>query len=123
MTTARRTLGGGVPSTTETIRSSPARSSKSLITASSTPSWTRTGDGSDVFAVVGVGILLMIIGAAMLGRAARRSRVAPAWAAWLFAVAVPLFALSGFMLEAFQPAAGLLIAASATAVARGASTS
>ncbi len=77
--------------------------------------------GSEVFAVVGLGILLMIIGAAMLGRAARRSGVAPAWAAWLFAVAVPVFALSGFMLEAFQPVAGLLVAASTTAVARGAS--
>ncbi len=75
--------------------------------------------GAEVFAVVGVGLLLMIVGAALLGRAARRSgAAAPAWAARLFAVAVPVFALSGLMLETFQPVAGLLVAVGAGVLAR-----
>ena len=78
--------------------------------------------GPEIFAVVGLGILLMIIGAALLARAARRSGLAPAWAAWLFALAVPVFALSGLMLEVFQPVAGLLVAVSAGVLARRASS-
>ena len=79
--------------------------------------------GPEVFAMAGAGILLMIVGAALLARAARGSGMAPVWAAWLFALAVPVFAVSGLMLEVFQPIAGLLIAVGAGVLARGASSS
>ena len=78
--------------------------------------------GTEVFAVVGIGMLLMIVGAALLSGAARRSGAAPTWATWLFALAVPLFAVSGFMLEVLQPVAGLLVAVGAGVMAKGASS-
>ncbi len=79
--------------------------------------------GPELIATVGVGLLLMVVGAVLLGRAAARSGVAPAWAGWLFAVAVPVFALAGFTLEVLQPVAGVLVAASGVALARAVSSS
>ena len=72
--------------------------------------------------MVGAGLLLMIIGAALLSRAVSRSGVAPRWAALLFALAVPAFALTGLTLEVLQPVAGLLVAVGAGMLAKGASS-
>ena len=74
--------------------------------------------GPELFATIGLGLLLFIVGAALLGRAANRSGLAPVWAGRAFALAAPVFALSGLTLEIVQPLAGLVIAASATALAR-----
>ena len=75
--------------------------------------------GPRVFGMVGVGLLLMIVGAALLGRAAGRSDVAPAWAGRLFALAVPAFAVTGLTFEVLQPVAGLVVALSGGMLARG----
>ena len=79
--------------------------------------------GPAVFATVGIGLLLMIIGAILLGRGAATSGAAPRWAGWLFAVAVPVFAIAGFTIEILQPIAGLAVAISGFGLARAASIS
>ena len=78
--------------------------------------------GTEVFTTVGVALLLMILGAALLAAAASRSGVAPRWAAWVFALAVPAFAVTGLTFEVVQPIAGLLVALSGGVLARGASS-
>ena len=75
--------------------------------------------GAEVFGTVAAGLLLMIVGSALLGRAAGRSGVAPTWAGRLFALAVPAFAVTGLTIEVLQPVAGLLVALSAGMLARG----
>ena len=74
--------------------------------------------GPEVVTIVAVGVVLMIVGAILLGRAAARSTVAPAWAAWLFAASVPVFAVAGFTIEILQPIAGVAVAVSGFALAR-----
>lgn len=74
--------------------------------------------GPKVFGMVGASLLLMILGAALLGRAAGRSGVAPTWAGRLFAVAVPAFAVTGVTFEVLQPVAGLLVALSTGMLAK-----
>ena len=78
--------------------------------------------GPELFATIGLGLLLFIVGAALLGRAANRSGLAPVWAGRAFALAAPVFAVSGLTLEILQPLAGLVIAASAAALARAAAS-
>ena len=78
--------------------------------------------GPELFATIGLGLLLFIVGAALLGRAAHRSGVAPVWAGRAFALAAPVFAVSGLTLEVLQPLAGLVIAAGAAALARAVSS-
>ena len=78
--------------------------------------------GPELFATIGLGLLLFIVGAALLGRAANRSGVAPVWAGRAFALAAPVFAVSGLTLEILQPLAGLVIAVSAAALARAVSS-
>lgn len=77
--------------------------------------------GPEVFATIGIGLLLFILGAALLARAANRSGLTPVWAGRAFAIAAPAFAIAGFSLEMLQPVAGLVIAASTAALARGVS--
>ena len=79
--------------------------------------------GPEVFAIVGAGLLLMMVGSVLLGRGAARSGAAPPWAGWLFAAGVPVFVVSGFTVTALQPIAGLVVAASAFALARAVSAS
>ncbi len=74
--------------------------------------------GPEIFATIGLGLVLFIIGAALLGRAANRSGIAPLWAGRLFAVAAVAFAVTGFSVDILQPVAGLLIAVSTGAIAR-----
>ena len=74
--------------------------------------------GPEVVTMVGVGTLLMIVGAFLMGRAAARSTLAPAWAAWLFAASVPVFVVAGFTIEILQPIAGIAVAVSGLALAR-----
>ena len=78
--------------------------------------------GPELFATIGLGLLLFVVGAGLLGRAANRSGVAPVWAGRAFAIAAPVFAVSGLTLEILQPFAGLVIAASAAALARAVSS-
>ena len=74
--------------------------------------------GPEVFGVIGAGLLLFIVGAALLGRAANRSGLVPVWVGRLFPLAAGAFAITGFTIEILQPVAGLLIAVSAAAMAR-----
>ena len=78
--------------------------------------------GPKVFGMVGAGLVLMIVGASLLARAAARSGAVPTWAGWLFALAVPAFAVTGFTFEVLQPVAGVLIAVSGFALARAVSS-
>ena len=78
--------------------------------------------GPELFATIGAGLLLFIVAAALLGRAANRSGLVPVWAGRMFALAVPLFAIAGLTLEILQPLAGLLIAVSTAAMARAVSS-
>ena len=78
--------------------------------------------GPELFATIGLALLLFIAGAALLGRAANRSGLVPVWVGRMFALAVPAFAIAGFSLEILQPVAGLFIAASAAAMARAVSS-
>lgn len=79
--------------------------------------------GPAVFAMVGVGLLLLIVGAILLGRSAAAFGSAPRWAGWLFAAAVPVFAVAGFTVEILQPIAGVAVAISGFGLARAASIS
>lgn len=74
--------------------------------------------GPEVFTMVGIGLLLMVVGALLLGRAAARSTLVPGWAAWLFAASVPVFVVAGFTIEILQPIAGVAVAVSGVALAR-----
>lgn len=73
--------------------------------------------GPTLFATVGVGLVLWIFGLVQLGRAMRRSGEIPGWAGLAFAIAAPLFAIAGFLLEPLQPVAGFVLAASAAVAA------
>jgi hypothetical protein len=73
--------------------------------------------GPNVFAVVGVGLLLMIVGAVFLGSAAARARVGPPWAGIVFAAAVPVFAIGGQIFGILHTVAGLAIVISSTMLA------
>ena len=75
--------------------------------------------GPEIFATIGAGLLLFIVGAALLGRAANRSGLVPPWAGRTFALAAPIFAVAGLTFELLQPVAGLLLAVSGVALARG----
>ena len=77
--------------------------------------------GAELIATIGVGLLLFITGAAVLGRAANRAGM-PRWAGTTFAVVAPLFAVAGFSIEILQPVAGLLLAVSGAALARAVSS-
>jgi hypothetical protein len=79
--------------------------------------------GAEVFAVVGVGILLMIIGAVLLGSAAARARVGPVWAGIGFAVAVPVFAIGGQIFGILHTVAGLAIVITSALLARAVTSS
>lgn len=74
--------------------------------------------GTEVFGVIGAGLLLFVVGAALLGRAANRSGLVPVWAGRMFPLAAAAFAVTGFTVDILQPVAGLLIAVSAAAMAR-----
>jgi hypothetical protein len=75
-------------------------------------------NAAEVFAVVGVGILLMMAGAVLLGWAAARAGVGPAWAGVLFAVGVPVFAVGGQIFNIVHTIAGLAIVISSAVLAR-----
>lgn len=74
--------------------------------------------GPELFATIGLGLLLFVVAAGLLGRAANQSGRVPVWAGRMFALAVPAFAVAGFSLEVLQPVAGLLIAVSTGAMAK-----
>lgn len=69
----------------------------------------RVYDGP-VLVMVGVGLVLFLVGAILLGMAARRTELLPRWAGFTFAVSAVAFVLSFFLFEAVQPVAGLGIA-------------
>ena len=64
-----------------------------------------------VLVMVGVGLFLFLVGAILLGMAARRTEVLPRWAGLTFAVSAVAFVLSFFLFDTVQPVAGLGIAA------------
>ena len=65
--------------------------------------------GPALFATVGVGLLLWIVGLVQLGRAMRRSTEIPNWVGLVFAIAAPVFAIAGFSFELLQPVAGFVL--------------
>jgi MFS family permease len=69
----------------------------------------RVYDGP-VLVMVGVGLVLFLVGAILLGMAARRTESLPRWAGLTFAVSAVAFVLSFFLFETVQPVAGLGIA-------------
>lgn len=73
--------------------------------------------GSDLFATVGIGLMLWVFGLVQLGRAIRRSGVAPGWAGPAFVIAAPLFAIAVFAFNPLQPVAGFMLAAAAAGAA------
>lgn len=74
--------------------------------------------GPELFSMIGAGLVLFIVGAALLGHAATRSGVVPPWAGRTLALAAPAFAVAGFSVEVLQPVAGLFLAAAGLALAR-----
>ena len=72
--------------------------------------------GTALFATVGTGLLLWVIGVVQLGRALRRSGVAKRWGV-AFAVAGPLFAIAGLAGLFLQPVAGFVMAATGAVAA------
>jgi hypothetical protein len=73
--------------------------------------------GPDVFATVGIALLLMVVGGILLGRAAARARLGPAWAGTTFAVAVPVFTVGGQILSFLHPVGGIAIVVSSAVIA------
>ena len=73
--------------------------------------------GPALFATVGIGLLLWLLGVVQLGRAIRRAGVTPAWVGLAFAVAGPVFAIAGFSLEFLQPVAGFVLGGTAAVAA------
>jgi hypothetical protein len=63
--------------------------------------------GGPVFVMVGVGLLLFLVGAVLLGLAARRAETLPSWAGWVFAASALAFVLAFFVFDTVQPIAGL----------------
>ena len=79
--------------------------------------------GPEVFAMVGVGLLLMIIGAVLLGSAAARVRVGRVWPGVVFAAAVPVFAIGGQIFGIMHTVAGLAIVISSVVISWAVSSS
>jgi hypothetical protein len=77
--------------------------------------------GPDVFAMVGVSLFLMIIGAVLLGSAAVRAKLGPRWSGVLFAIAVPVFTIGGQLFSFLHPIAGVAITISGIVLAARAS--
>ena len=73
--------------------------------------------GTPLFATVGVGLLLFIAGAVLLGFAIARVGGALRWAGIGYATGLVLFAVFGFALSVAQPVAGALAAAAGAVVA------
>ena len=69
----------------------------------------RVYDGP-VLVMVGVGLVLFLVGAILLGMAARRTELLPRWAGLIFVVSAVAFVLSFFLFDTVQPVAGLGIA-------------
>lgn len=74
--------------------------------------------GPELIATVVTGLLLMVIGAVLLGRATVRSGIGPTWAGKVVVWGVPVFVLAGFTIQILQPVAGLAVAVAAVALAR-----
>lgn len=79
----------------------------------------RVYDGP-VLVMVGVSLVLFLVGAILLGAAARRTGLLPRWAGLTFAVSAFAFVLSFFLFDTVQPVAGLGIAAAGVGFGLGA---
>lgn len=77
--------------------------------------------GGPVFVMVGAGLLLFLVGAVLLGVAARRAETLPSWAGAVFAVSAVAFVLAFFMFDTVQPIAGLGVALAGVGFGVGAS--
>jgi hypothetical protein len=66
--------------------------------------------GGPVLVMVGVSLLLFLVGAGLLGLAARRAETLPRWAGWVFAASALAFVLAFFLFETVQPIGGLGVA-------------
>lgn len=74
--------------------------------------------GPELIVTVVTGLLLMVVGAVLLGRATVRSGIGPMWAGKVIAWGVPVFVLAGFTVQILQPVAGLAVAVAGVALAR-----
>lgn len=66
------------------------------------PAINRDVYGPELVATIGAGLMLFIASAALLGRAATHSGLAPTWAGHMFALAVPAFVVAGFTVAVFS---------------------
>jgi hypothetical protein len=76
--------------------------------------------GGPVFVMVGVSLLLFLVGAVLLGLAARRAEALPSWAGWVFTASALAFVLAFFVFDTAQPIAGLGVAVAGVGLGIGA---
>jgi hypothetical protein len=74
--------------------------------------------GTPLLVVFGVGALLFVAGAVVLGRAVARTAPGLRWAGYGYAASLVLFLVSGFTVSVVQPVAGAALAVAATVIAR-----
>ena len=77
-----------------------------------------TAYGPALVGTIGVSMLLFITGAIVLGTAVARTAPGLRWAGTAYAVALPLFVVTGLALHALQPVTGLVVALATAVVAR-----
>lgn len=73
--------------------------------------------GAPLFVTVITGLLLFIVGGLLVGIAISASGRLPKWAGVSYAIAIPLFAISGFTIDIGQSFASALLTIAAVAVA------
>jgi hypothetical protein len=73
--------------------------------------------GGPLFATAVVGLLCFMIGGVFSGIAVAASGRLPSWAGWVYAIMVPLFALSNFVLPIAQSFTSALLFIAAAAIA------
>jgi hypothetical protein len=74
--------------------------------------------GTPLATTAAVGLLIFVAGAIVLGRAVTRSSPSLRWAGVTYAVALPVFAVAGFVLGPLQPVAAVVLTVAAAVIAR-----
>ena len=77
-----------------------------------------TAYGPALVGTIGVSMLLFITGAIVLGTAVARTAPGLRWAGTAYAVALPLFVVTGLAAQVVQPVMGLVVALATAVVAR-----
>lgn len=74
--------------------------------------------GTPLLVMFGLGALLFVAGAVVLGRSVARTAPGLRWAGYGYAAALVLFLVAGFTVAVLQPVAGAAVAVAATLIAR-----